>query len=439
MCSHDLNLPFATSPTGSEHAGAPPFTALPTPSDAVPHLADRRKNNRRKLWDVPGEYHCPIIGTCLHVEELRQIARKARSSLEPRSSDYQLHVRFVAAADEKNPLSIAAQKLLEKKHAGAIRQLARAKDEDQLLALWREAVASGQVPGAFWALMTHPKADARTRGQAYQDVHMLSHQVGAGLIADARMLAQTRAELASIRKEAREEAQRSRAALDQRDKRIASLEGQLTHVKELENELSGARRTIAELQSDGLLAGLREGLARLETQAENLRQSEARANRHAALWRDRFEERQKTLEQTIAELEEHRATIVVLERLLEADLGSDAGCECCSTDRCTSCPDLTGRRVLCIGGRSSLTCHYRSLVERYNGELIHHDGGLEDSRQRLDSLLCAADVVVCPADCVSHDAYLKAKRYCKRTAKPCVLLKSSGVASFAQALEQVAA
>jgi hypothetical protein len=60
---------------------------------------DRRKNNRRKLWDVPAEYHCPIIGTCLHVEELRQIARKAGNSLDPRSSDYQLHVRFVAAAD----------------------------------------------------------------------------------------------------------------------------------------------------------------------------------------------------------------------------------------------------------------------------------------------------------------------------------------------------
>lgn len=85
---------------------------------------------------------------------------------------------------------------------------------------------------------------------------MLSHQVGAGLITDARTVAQTRAELAGIRREARGEAQRSRAALDQRDKRIASLESQLTHAKKLENELAGARRTIAELQSDRLLAGL---------------------------------------------------------------------------------------------------------------------------------------------------------------------------------------
>lgn len=82
---------------------------------------------------------------------------------------------------------------------------------------------------------------------------------------------------------------------------------------------------------------------------------------------------------------------------------------------------------------------YRSLVDRYNGEMVHHDGGVEDSRQRLEALLCAADVVVCPADGMSHDAYLKAKRYRKRTAKPCVLLKSSGVGSFARALEQIAA
>ena len=91
-----------------------------------------------------------------------------------------------------------------------------------------------------------------------------------------------------------------------------------------------------------------------------------------------------------------------------------------------------------MGGRSSLASHYRSLVNRFNGEFVHHDGGLEDSRQRLESLLAAADVVICPANYVSHDAYLRAKRFCKRNDKALVLLKSAGVASFARALEQVA-
>jgi hypothetical protein len=53
-------------------------------------------------------------------------------------------------------------------------------------------------------------------------------------------------------------------------------------------------------------------------------------------------------------------------------------------------------------------------------------------------MLAAADAVVCPADCVSHDAYYRVKRFCKRHGKPCVLLNGSGLSAFARALERVA-
>lgn len=131
MCSHDLNLPYAEPPVGLEHSEALAAPAAPIPREATQPLGERPRS-RRKLWDIPEQYHCPIIGTCLHVEELRRLARKADCGLNPRSSDYEVHVRFVAVAHEKHPLSIAAQKLLEKKHAGAVRQLARAKDNNRL-------------------------------------------------------------------------------------------------------------------------------------------------------------------------------------------------------------------------------------------------------------------------------------------------------------------
>lgn len=439
MCSHDPNLPYAEPPVGHEHSGALVAPVARSPREAIRPFVEQPRRRRHKLWDIPAKYHCPIVGTCLHVEDLRRLAHKIKGALNPGASDFEVHVRFVAYAEEKHPLSIATQKLLEHKHARSIRQFAPAKDGDQLQQFWQEAVAAGRVPGAFWALMTHPKADLEVRSRAYQDVHMLSHQVGAGLVTDARLLAETRAELIKVREDAQHKAQRSRAALSQRDRRIASLEGNLANVPALERGFAKARRTIADLQSGRLLRALHERLERLETEVEDLKQSEARATSRAALWRARFKSSQETLERTAAELQEHRAANRVLEQPFPGDSGPGAGCDRCTSERCETCPDLAGRRVLCIGGRSSLACRYRSLVDRFNGEFVHHDGGREDSRQRLDSLLCAADVVVCPADCVSHDAYLKAKRYCKRTTKPCVLLKSSGVASFALALEQVAA
>ena len=50
-----------------------------------PHLPDKaqqaqapilEKNGRRKLWDLPKKLHCPIIGTCLDVDELHNLCEK---------------------------------------------------------------------------------------------------------------------------------------------------------------------------------------------------------------------------------------------------------------------------------------------------------------------------------------------------------------------------
>ena len=66
--------------------------------------------------------------------------------------------------------------------------------------------------------------------------------------------------------------------------------------------------------------------------------------------------------------------------------------------------------------------HFRALVESANGRFAHHDGDIEDGAQRLDRVLSQADVVLCPIDCVSHSAYLRAKKFCKRAAKTFVPL-----------------
>lgn len=406
--------------------------------DLGPRSFEPQKRHRRKLWDIPEQYLCPIIGTCLHVDELRRLARKLKTSLGNQSSDFHVHVRFVSVAEEKCPTSVATQKLLDRKHAASIRRYAQVREGERIRELWQEDVASGKVPGALWALMTHPDADLDICAEAYRDVHMLSHQVGAGHVTDARLLSETRETLNRVRADARRDTERNRAAIAQRDKRITKLEERLAQMQRLETELDAARRTIENLESDRLLSDLKVRVRDLEVEIKNLSQSRDRESSQAILWRERCRAGDATLKRVTAELEDLRSANRVLEQLLGDDCDFDAGCDCCSSDPCEECPNLEGRRVLCVGGRSSLTCHYRSLVNRYNGEFIHHDGGMEHSRQRLDILLSAADVVVCPADCVSHDAYLKAKRYCKLTEKPCVLLKTSGVGSFARALQAVA-
>jgi len=80
--------------------------------------------------------------------------------------------------------------------------------------------------------------------------------------------------------------------------------------------------------------------------------------------------------------------------------------------------------------------HLRSLVEAWNGQLIHHDGGKERSIDELAGAVVKADAVVFPTDCVSHGAALKVKRLCRQSMKPYFPLRSSGVASLVAGLRE---
>lgn len=99
--------------------------------------------------------------------------------------------------------------------------------------------------------------------------------------------------------------------------------------------------------------------------------------------------------------------------------------------------NLAGKCVLCVGGRSGAVTSYRDVVEQSGARFLHHDGGLEESLHRIDGVLAAADIVICQAGCISHNAYWRVKDLCKRTAKACMFVKSSGVASFGRAILDV--
>lgn len=449
MCGHVFDPAPNRSGAGGVLGGLPANLPLPA---AVKAAAGSRGSERRassarlRLWDVAHKYHCPIIGTCLGVNELRALARKAGGAPRGQLSDYEVHVSFVAAAEDRNPLSQAVQKRLDRRHASTLKRFARAGSSTELVQLWKQALAGGQVQGALWAVMTHPEADAEVRRQAYEDVHMLSHQIGAGLSADLQALAETRASLTRLRRAATAEAERTARGLRERDARIADLEQRLQGQVRVERSLREARVRIRMLEQGDLLAELNTRVAGLERALAEQTRAAVDARREADALRTRCARAEAEAERRAQALEERTAACRALEQLL---IGSEPEqpAACCERD-CADCPhtakdqqpvDLGGRRILCVGGRGSLSSHYRDLVERCNGRLIRHDGGLEDSRQRLESLLARADAVVCPAEYVSHDAYLRAKRFCKRTGTPCLLLERSGVGAFAQALADLAA
>lgn len=100
---------------------------------------------------------------------------------------------------------------------------------------------------------------------------------------------------------------------------------------------------------------------------------------------------------------------------------------------------LAGRSVLCVGGRIKLYPEYNQLVKSCDGCFMGFHGDSHDNLEDLPQLLKQADMIICPVDCVNHEAFFTVKYYCKYSGKPCVLLERSGVNTFKAGVHMLAA
>lgn len=427
-----------TKPAPAGAAAAAPALDPAALARAVDPLAAgedaRAGSRRRRLWDVKHQYHCPVIGTCLPMDVLRRLAEKARVSVDG-LTDFALHTQAVGHAEARTPFAELMQKELERRHALAIKRFNQARDEAALWQLWCDAVARGEVPGALWAVWTHPRCGNDLAHRIYGEVHMISHQMGAGQTADLQRLSQLAATVAELR-----------GKLDALTERTAE------RLAEKVDELEALRQQVATLEAAAAERdALRGRVESLETAtgqaAERIdgwrRQADSQSRRA-----DRAEARARALERALAEardeLAEVRAEAAAAETALGAWSGGSRGESggatppACSAPCAASAPRLAGQAVLCVGGIPALTEAYRQIVEKAGGRFVHHDGGLEDNPRALEGTLAAADAVICQAGCISHGAYWRLKDHCKRTGKPCVYLKRASVTSFVRGVVQVA-
>jgi len=408
-------------------ADAPSEAAASADVPAQPPAAPAR---RRKLWELEARLHCPVVGTCLTLDELERLARKA--GFQGRQFDaYRLHVEAVSLCGARNAVSVSIQRLLDRKFAPTLRRFDAAKTDAEVLTLWREQLKQGEVAPAMWAALTHKAATHETRQIVYADVHMLSHQAGARHAADLRRLAWLEKAYADLEQQMRRDAERHAQALADSEARRQSLERAIEQLRAQAQWVPVLRERIETLESGQAMVAIGRRLLQLEAANADLRVAASRA---LDLER-RVEALAAENARLLRERDELAAERDALELLWSADPDATVDCR----GDCAVCPDrLKDRCVLCVGGRSALRAQYRALAQRLGVRLIHHDGGREQSLSRLSELLTASDAVICPIDCVSHAAYHQVKRFCKQYQKPCVLPRSSGLASFAAALRRLA-
>ena len=389
--------------------------SLMRPPPPVPVQGSRR----RKLWEISHKFHCPIIGVCFCAADLRTLMSRVMH-FPADTSDYVLHTTAVGACEDRSQLAELLQKNLEKRFQLTIRRFAAARTGDALRALWQEVTRSGhELPAALWSSWTHPACDARLEQEIHGDIHMIQHQIGSGTRADLNAMKALRAVNAQLRRQLdaahsanqtmRDEKSRATKALGQRVIELrAELAGKEAWGARLSSELDTLRQTLPDLRD-------RQALAR------RVEEAETRAASMAA---------------SAAALE---AEVVRLRRRLSPAEGNSPA------PGLGNVPDspvdredpvrLTGKCVLCVGGRAGTVDAYRQMIELRGGRFLHHDGGLEESLHRIDSALAAADLVICQAGCISHNAYWRVKEQCKRSGKQCLYMKSAGVSGLSRVID----
>jgi len=400
-----------------KHLAASTFLGSATPeqefADMVRQLPGAPKPQRKRLHELAGHYHCSIVGTCLSTNELRKLLTKLGLAA-PADSEHDLHGRGVGLASRQDIAGKLLNKALDDRHQLTLKRYARAKTPEELQNLWREDTKSGDIPGGYWAVLTHPATTQELTREAFGYVHMLSHLVGAANRADIRRLQQLEdqnaaltdklarqqaklRDLALARDAAEQQWQRGLAAHDAAEPAPEAAENLHAVIADLRRKLDNAasRRQLAETH-----------LARAQAEAAEARTAAARA-----------EARANTLQ---AELD-------AVERSLTPHL-----------DETSVAPlppkNLGGITILYVGGRPTQLPHLRQAAATRGAALLHHDGGIEDNDLKLAGLVHRADLVLFPVDCVSHAAVGTVKRTCRTAGKTFLPLRSAAVTSFIAAL-----
>jgi hypothetical protein len=382
----------------------------PAPPSAPPR--------RTKIWEFNTNLHCSIIGTCLSTGELRQTLKKLGVASQT-CTDHELHGIAVTLAGRQDEAAKQLNKALDHRHKLAVSQFAKATTEEEIRSLWVEAVRRGEIPGAYWATLTHPATTQAIVREAFGEVHMLSHLVGSANRADIRRLCQLESEKAELEAKLERQQLALHQAVVTRDLQISELRQALAQriVSEPSVNLSGETAALR-----GLVTDLERRLA-------------AGARRATAL-DDRLVAAQ-------ASIERERSARLAAERDCDALRRELEGIEATLLSECPGEthdglpePRLDGLVLLYVGGRPNQIVHLRSVVERLGGTFLHHDGGVESHQTLLPGLTSRSDLVLFPVDCISHDAAHAVKSLCRQSGKRFIPLRSSSVTSLLTMLQR---
>jgi len=361
---------------------------------------------RRRLWQLPAEHRAFVVGLGLPPATLRRTAEQALARLHRvrvalGGADADVLASVLCDLGSRNPVAEAVQAQLAQRHAAVLARVVALREPEALREAWRQALDGSDVPGTAWALLTHP----------------LGATLDDGVLIDLRGWAFAQARAAHGRSTAEATLQQS---LLQARAEADTLQLRLQH-----EQAAWAREREAQARE---LARLRGECAALRQAAASAPVSGPSAVALAPV---------QAVSPLVPPVVPPRRVVPIAATPPAAPAptaAQPARPAAGAAPRAACAPVLQGRRILCVGGMPGAQDRYRRLVETAGAEFDFHDGGLEQGLHRLDRQLGAADLVVCQAGCLNHEAYRRVKGHCRRADKTCLFVERPSLAHFARTL-----
>jgi hypothetical protein len=381
--------------------------------------------SRRRSWMIHSHFKCPVVGTCLSLEEQKRILKKTGHSVKNRTG-YEIHGIFVHSLSNKNKLSKRIDAYLQKKFKYEISEFF-GRDKFLFLDAWKTHFKKGEIAGLLWVAATRADLKEEDIGPIFGEVHMQMHlNAGHNLNLRRRLFSQ-------------EEEKRK---LVQRLKDSTQIRRKLKKENEnLEKDQTKLRRQYAFLENENLsiekeLSILRRNTGMLDVEAENQQLRDKLGNLLGKT--GDYQQRLKALEsqnnKLLSKLESQREMNDHLRKEMEEIFTQFSALTRCDE----TCPsfDLCRKRILIVGGINRMESLYRRLIEENGGIFEYHDGHIKGGKKPLENRIRRADIVLCPVNINSHNACLAVKKMGKKHRKSVQMLTGSGLGVISQALSE---
>ena len=373
---------------------------------------------RKKIWEIPVQYHCSITGCCLLIEQVRIILKKNNYTGWSTDSDYKIHGKVISAAASENKISISINQALDRAAAKEIKEVQSVREGFKLIEKWLDVKKGPKCSRFYWAIMSHELMDDVLMKVLFGDFHILSHTA----INRLRNSEKENNDLVKNNLRLKEKIDTYKKELEKikisyQSSCSSSIEVYEKHIRACETEINKYEYRTGQLEKElqekyFIIKKYENEIKQMNRKIENLELSEM-------LLQDKVKQ--------FSECDEP-----------ESNSDQIDVCSCFDEDKCkykneinsiSSTVNLENKTVLLVGGRKKIKEYCREIVKAGNGTFIHHDGGLEDSKKKLSSTALKADIVICALDCISHSASKSMKRICRKENKNILYLKNTNTLS----------